>query len=327
MGGASRRGTLKTKNQEVAKARLSIWLNRARAKWAGAASFERATGALVTVGDWLDEWARRQEARPRLKERTKEDARKLVRLLLREEWAKYDVRRVPAGAMDRWWRAFCARLGPVSVNARLRVVKAAMKLAVEEGAVALSPVARLERMPIIHKVIDLPSFEELKLVIQSIRDQDKVFSRESGDMVEFAAYSGLRPKELVSVQCADIRRDYIIVRGDATGTKSRREREVPIVAALEALVAARDWRGRGGPVFSMQSPREALRRACKRLKLAHLSPYDLRHFFVTSCIESGVDVPTVALWVGHVDGGALLMRTYSHIRRRHSMDQARRVQF
>ena len=30
----------------------------------------------------------------------------------------------------------------------------------------------------------------------------------------------------------------------------------------------------------------------------------------TSCIESGVDIPTVSRWLGHRDGGALAMRVY-----------------
>ena len=40
--------------------------------------------------------------------------------------------------------------------------------------------------------------------------------------------------------------------------------------------------------------------------------HDLRHFFATTCIESGVDIPTVSRWLGHKDGGALAMRLYGH---------------
>ena len=50
------------------------------------------------------------------------------------------------------------------------------------------------------------------------------------------------------------------------------------------------------------------------LKITH---HDLRHLFATRCIESGVDIPTVARWLGHKDGGALAMKTYGHLRNEH----------
>jgi integrase len=52
-----------------------------------------------------------------------------------------------------------------------------------------------------------------------------------------------------------------------------------------------------------------------------------RHFFATTCIESGVDIPTIARWLGHSDGGALAMRTYGHLRAEHSAGQALKVAF
>jgi hypothetical protein len=40
-----------------------------------------------------------------------------------------------------------------------------------------------------------------------------------------------------------------------------------------------------------------------------------------------VDVPTVAKWLGHKDGGALAMRTYGHLRNEHSIAAASKVSF
>jgi hypothetical protein len=44
-------------------------------------------------------------------------------------------------------------------------------------------------------------------------------------------------------------------------------------------------------------------------------------------IESGVDIPTVARWLGHKDGGALAMKTYGHLRNEHSQQMAQKVKF
>jgi len=43
--------------------------------------------------------------------------------------------------------------------------------------------------------------------------------------------------------------------------------------------------------------------------------------------RSGVDIPTVSLWLGHKDGGALDMKVYSHLRNQHSASMAKLVKF
>jgi integrase len=52
----------------------------------------------------------------------------------------------------------------------------------------------------------------------------------------------------------------------------------------------------------------------------------LRHLFITRCIESGVDIPTIAKWVGQ-NMLALLMKTYSHLLKEHSQALAAKLVF
>ena len=81
------------------------------------------------------------------------------------------------------------------------------------------------------------------------------------------------------------------------------------------------------PVPKVRKFNRSLKRACKKLGLFHLTHHDLRHLFATRCIESGVDIPTVAKWLGHKDGGVLAMQTYGHLRDKHSADMAQKVVF
>jgi site-specific recombinase XerD len=53
----------------------------------------------------------------------------------------------------------------------------------------------------------------------------------------------------------------------------------------------------------------------------------LRHLFATRCVESGIDIPTVARWLGHSDGGMLALKIYGHLRREHSQSMAAKVTF
>jgi|GEM_PF-4991126 len=54
--------------------------------------------------------------------------------------------------------------------------------------------------------------------------------------------------------------------------------------------------------------REAMDSAGAKIGMEHITHHDLRHLFATTCIESGMDIPTVSKWLGHKDGGALALK-------------------
>lgn len=156
-------------------------------------------------------------------------------------------------------------------------------------------------------------------------------SNESADLAEFMAYTGARLQEAASWHWEDERDGAIILRG--TKTESSRDREVPKIFALSDLLArmkarrVAEGRKASGRAFTIQDCRQALATACKREGVDRLNHHALRHLYATRCIESGVDIPTVARWLGHADGGALAMRTYGHLRKEHSEAQAAKVTF
>src|SRR5204863_8657103 len=147
-------------------------------------------------------------------------------------------------------------------------------------------------------------------------------------------YTGLRKGEARFVTWADV--DFessgIIVRGDPlTGTKNNEIRRVPMIPELRDMLAAmRDSRRieKGSDrVLRVSEAVKSMRAAAKKVGIAHVRHHDLRHLFASTCIEAGVDIPTVARWLGHKDGGGLAMKVYGHLRREHSATQAQRVRF
>jgi integrase len=80
-------------------------------------------------------------------------------------------------------------------------------------------------------------------------------------------------------------------------------------------------------LLAVSECQKAIDAACKRLGVIRFTHHDLRHLFATRAIESGVDVPTVAGWLGHKDGGALLMKTYNHLLQEHSKAMAAKLNF
>lgn len=143
--------------------------------------------------------------------------------------------------------------------------------------------------------------------------------RQDGDLVRIAAYTGLRRGELVALRWGDvdIARHKVIVRRavsaneEATSTKSRRAREVPIpdqaAGALRRLADRQDFTTLDDFVFVNRLGRRidpsALRRRVERARdatgLRKLRFHDLRHTYGSLLVAGGVDLASVKSAMGH----------------------------
>ena len=193
-----------------------------------------------------------------------------------------------------------------------------------QGGMGLKNQAQqLLRVRIKQKELQLPEPSQFHELVGNLRKKSGGWSERIGDLIEFLAYSGLRIRsEALWVTWEDIdwQRKEIIVRGHPeTGTKNSDIRRVPIIADMDNLLKRLQTDPpQTGRILEIARCHEALARACKEIGIPRLTHHDLRHLFATRCIESGVDVPTVARWLGHKDGGSLALRTYGHLRNEHS---------
>jgi len=136
------------------------------------------------------------------------------------------------------------------------------------------------------------------------------------------AQTGMRINEARQLKWSHVDNDCIRLPGAIT--KNGRPRVIPFIPGvaqtLERLRAVSGVR-----VLPQSECKRSLVEACKLAAVPRLSHHDFRHLFATRCIQSGVDLPTVARWLGHLDGGALLARTYFHLVDEHSKRMAARV--
>lgn len=149
---------------------------------------------------------------------------------------------------------------------------------------------------------------------------------EMADHAELLAYSGMRKEEATCSTVADDRGDEFKIWGTKSETS---DRVVPVNVALRQVLDRIKNRRIGAKtkLVITREPRTAMRRACDRLGLPRLRNHDLRHYFASVCIASGVDIPTVSRWLGHADGGTLAMKTYGHLLKDHSRAAAKKVDF
>jgi len=227
----------------------------------------------------------------------------------------------------KWWSIHCTKNpAPLHANNALAVVRRAMRTVVERGIRRDDPTKGIKRLKVPKtRIDDLPTIAEMEAIIDRIRTRELHHSEEVAQMVTFLAWSGIRIGELRGLRWKDVGEQWITVTGGKVGTKNHEIRQVPLNLRLRAVLALRERAGDHEPVFRLASPRIALSNACKALGLRHMRVHDLRHWFTTHCIERGIDVVTLATWLGHKDGGKTLLATYAHHQKLHSLASAAKV--
>lgn len=253
------------------------------------------------------------------------------------------VRNITDQDCDRWVTERGAELAPETFVHELDVLKAVFEFALDRGLILSNPAKHIKRRKVISKQITVPSLDQFKQLIATIRlsngikdNQEK--AKDGADLVEFLGYSGARVGEVIGGADANEKRpllwtDVNFERGTLflPGTKTEAApRTIPMSEKLRELLARLKKENNPQPgdrISPIKSARKCLQTACKKLGFPQFTHHDFRHFFATTCIESGVDIPTVSRWLGHKDGGALAMKRYGHLRQEHSFAMIKRVSF
>lgn len=147
--------------------------------------------------------------------------------------------------------------------------------------------------------------------------------------MEFLAYTGARKEEAANVTWGDV--DLFRERVHLRVTKGGRPRHIPLIPDAKELLTRMKKESQnksiGEPVLGVKEAQKAMNVAAKKAGMTRITHHDLRHLFASTCIEAGVDIPTISRWLGHRDGGVLAMKTYGHLRDEHSAAAAKRVSF
>lgn len=152
--------------------------------------------------------------------------------------------------------------------------------------------------------------------------------------------TGLRPGELLALEWQDIGKDEVRVRQTVTQPKggyvlgppktSAGVRSVPMPSDAAELLYARPRRP-SSFVFpsltgSFMTPTNVHSRywvpLLQSAGMRSVRPYVLRHTYATMQIAAGVDVQTLAKWMGHTDG-SFTNKIYGHFFERRTATKAK----
>ena len=320
--------SLRTSHFSVAKARLAEFLRQHREKQVAAANH---SSARITFAEALAIHLQNLADDVMIKPSTRHYWKQVFTSLLKS-WpglAQRELRRITKTDCTQWARKFRKVASSTRFNNTLAGLRHVSDVAIEAGIIYGNPAAKLERVPVRPKQFALPSRAEFLQLVEAVERAGAWCSRDCADLLRGLAFSGCRKSEAAEI---DLAAGEIVVRGDAeTGTKNWTVRRVPMIpdarVLFEGMRRERADEPLNAKVFRVNEAQNAINSAARKLRLPRITHHDLRHLFATTCIESGIDVPTVSRWLGHKDGGALAMKTYGHLRREHSILQAQRVTF
>jgi site-specific recombinase XerD len=261
----------------------------------------------MTVDDGLERWLRVHSIGN--KPRSIEFNQSVVRYV-RQHWPELQT---PISAVTEaqcvTFATAIAHYAPARYNAAVNAIRSFVQTAhflPRKSAAAYDP--------------KLPTPEEFDRLLAAL---DTAQNGHAGLMVRFLAHTGLRINEARQLRWSDIREDHIYAPADVT--KNGRSRCVPFIQGTREVLKALRMVSRGERVLPHGRCYKALRYASRLAGLPRYGHHTWRHYFATRCILCGVDIPTVAKWLGHLDGGVLLLKTYCHLLDEHSMPMAQRV--
>lgn len=325
--------SLKTSLYSVAEARLAELLKehrQNRTKKVDAAS------ANMTFGQAAELHMAQIERKVGIKRRTKAYWRETLDAMYRS-WPELPgkvIRRFTTAECSAWAADYSETACSTRYNNSVSLFRHVIAVAIENGIVLANIGDKLERKPVKAKILELPSLEQFSQLVGEIRTAPNRYGKDCADFTEGLAFTGCRLSEARRIEIGDLDfvRGEVLVKGDPEeATKNGEIRRVPMIpgarALFERMISERPDDPKTAPLFRVRECQKSVDRAAKKIGMERITHHDLRHFFATVCIESGVDIPTVSRWLGHKDGGVLAMKTYGHLRREHSVSQAQKVSF
>jgi integrase len=232
-----------------------------------------------------------------------------------------------------------AGIKPRTVNIDTIVLRNVLKEAKDDGLIVHLPTdgvrPRKVKTPV-RSLLTPVEFEELcKGAAACGKNSVQVL-----DYLRLLAYSGARRDEALALKWDDVdfERKFLRIGSDGLA-KNSKLRYVDFNSELEAHL--KDMAARRAPDSEWLFPspqrgktdkptktfRESFLLAREKAKLGCVGFHDLRHYFASMAVMSGIDFKTIAEWLGHQDGGMLVGRVYGHLLPEHRQRMAERLVF
>ncbi|QJB29441.1 site-specific integrase [Limnospira fusiformis SAG 85.79] len=138
--------------------------------------------------------------------------------------------------------------------------------------------------------------------------------------VRFCFFTGCRPSEAIALRWSDVAADLsqitfssVIVRGEGgrkrcDGLKSQTRRDFPCNEQVQTILGEARSQNHseivfpsitGKPIQDGDFGKRHWHPVLKQSGIKQRKPYQMRHTFITLCLDAGIDAKDVAAWVGN----------------------------
>jgi integrase len=272
----------------------------------------------TTLNELIEKFLKTRQGKA---DKTKRTEQWLVKKL-RDEWEHgldIQVSRIRQSHLDEWLAKQERGMKNSSYNRVGLFLRQLFELAENDRIIAESPFKRVQKgwkrpeKPLRR----VPTDDQFRAIIECIRaEQQNVNAEESANFVEFLGLAGLGQAEAESLTWGDVLWDK-----NQLSVRRRKTKELffpPIYPRLrpflERLYASHEVPPeRNQRIFKIKDARKALTNACSRLKLPHFNQRAIRAYLIRQLWQAGIDVKLISKWQGHVDGGKLILSTYTEV--------------
>jgi integrase len=183
-----------------------------------------------------------------------------------------------------------------------------------------------------------------KASLRQYLEELKTARQNFSDYLRLLSLTGAREQETLRQRWANVRwnqRKFHFPGGRQGGTKrgggSRRAakpRDIDFFDKLEAHLkhmyaqtnSKCDWMFPNAEGSDhVKSYRKQLGRVRSACQMPYVGFHHFRHYFISWCVMKGVDVKTIAHWVGHLDEGLLILQKYGHLAPGHGQEAAKKL--
>jgi len=313
------RQSLKTRDPQLAREELKEFKAAALGLDTSSSSKEKLSFEQL-ASEWLDRqkgnlslnaWIRRKVS---------------VAAIMDSKWKDKLAAKVTTDDVDEWLSKRCQKVAPRTSNKDLEALKMIFEFGRKiKKRLLYNPAAELERRTPSKALPDTPTKAQFSLLVETLRATNTA----AADLTEFLGYSGCRLGGALTLRWRDIHWDRSVLR---VCEKFSKERDVPLFPPLLSLLQKLTLSSHKKEdfVFHFRGERgclHAIHDACKAAGLPRFGHHSMRHFFCSNAIEAGIDAKVIAGWLGHSDGGVLVLATYGHLRKDHADEMAKRMTF
>jgi len=275
----------------------------------------------ITIAAWAPTWLASKAGR---KATSRADYDSLWRTHVEPRWGRTPLRRVTYADALTWIAELTqSGLSPSRVNKCLLVLKQLLQLAVDDGRLSRSVVARIRPLRAPRSEPRFLTHEQLLALASECGRQGKQYET----LVLLVGFTGLRWGEVRALRVGDVdllRRRVTVAHNlpdgaredEVVSPKSHLRRTVPFPASLTgdlALLAAEQGNsalifrnGRGGVLDNSNFRRHGFDPAVSVIGVAPFIPHNLRDTAASLAVSAGANVKVVQRMLGHASAAMTL---------------------